>query len=460
MAVPAWLDALVAPRSIALVGVSGDPTRVSGRALSFLKRYGYAGEIYPINRRSDTVQGLPAYRRLEDLPTVPDLALISTPADHVRSALETCARSGVTTGIVYASGFAEQDADGIERQQELRRVVSGSPMRVLGPNCLGAVSCATGVTATFATAFDDGDMSPGPVALLTQSGAFASFVYGAGRSAGVDFGFLATTGNEMDLTLSEVLAGVVELPQIHSVLMHIESIRDRDVFARAAARARELGKSIAAIKVGSSPVGALAARAHTGADVGVDADYDALFAEYDIHRVHTMADLTDAGQVFRSLARPAGRRATIVSVSGGTGVLMADVAHREGLEVPELPADVRDRLDRLLPPFASTRNPVDVTGAVFDDLSAFELVLRECVQDVSTDILLVAVGNAAATEQLITKAIMNVAADALKPVYVAWVGGSGDPARQLIATDIPTFDDPTRVVRAAAMAAPAVHTVP
>ncbi len=455
MTIPLWLDALVAPRTVALVGASHDPTRVSGRALAFFKRYGYTGELYPINHRADTVQGLPAYRRLEDLPTVPDLALISTPADRSQSALETCAAMGVTTAIVYASGFAEQDVDGQQRQQKLRRAIAGSTMRVLGPNCLGAVSCATGVTATFATAFDEGDMSPGSVALLTQSGAFASFVYGVGRSAGIGFGFLATTGNEMDLTLSEVLAGVVELPQIDAVLMHIESIRDHEVFVRAAYRARELGKPIAAIKVGSSPVGALAARAHTGAEVGVDAEYDDLFSKHGIHRVHTMADLADAGQVFQSPARPAGRRATIVSVSGGTGVLMADVAELEGLEVPGLPTDVRERLDRLLPPFASTRNPVDVTGAVFDDLSAFETVLRECLEDPSTDMLLVAVGNAAATEHLIIKALVSAAADAEKPVYVAWVGGSGDPARQLVDNGIPTFDDPTRVVRAAAMAASA-----
>ena len=453
MTTPAWLDALVAPRSVALVGVSDDPTRVSGRALAYFKRYGYAGDLYPVNRRSDVVQGVPAYRSLEDLPVVPDLALISTPAHHVRAALETCAARGVSTAVVYASGFAEQDDDGQRRQHELQEAIAGSSLRVLGPNCLGAVSCATGVTATFATAFDDGAMSAGSVALLTQSGAFASFVYGAGRSAGVDFGFLATTGNEMDLTIGDLLLGVVDLPQVDAVLMHVEAVRDHAVFARAASRARELGKPIAAIKVGTSKVGALAALAHTGADVGVDADYDELFSAHGVHRVHTMAELTDAGQVLQSSRRPVGCRATIVSVSGGTGVLMADVAEQEGLDVLELPPAVRERLDRLLPSFASTRNPVDVTGAVFDDLATFETILRECLDDQGSDMLLVAVGNATATEDLITRAIISSASGADAPVYVAWVGGSGDPARRLVEHGIPTFDDPTRVVRAAALAA-------
>ena len=447
-----WLDALVAPSSIALVGVSNDPSRVSGRALAFLKRYGYTGDIYPINNRTPTVQGLKAYRNLKDVPHDPDLALISLGADRIKEALMSCVDRGVKTAIVYASGFAEQDLTGGELQNEIAEVVAKSDMRVLGPNCLGAVSVATGVTATFATAFDDGQLTPGPVALITQSGAFASFIYGAGRSAGVGFGFLATTGNEMDLTVSEVLGGVLELPTIKSVLLHIEGIRDLETFRESAERARQLGKPLAVIKVGTSEVGALAARAHTNADVGSNAAYDELFNEFGIHRVESMSELADAGLVFQAESQTDGRRVVIVSVSGGTGVLMADVASAEGLEVPELPSDVRKNLAAALPAFASTRNPVDVTGGVFDDLSSFETVLRECVLDTTTDLVLVAVGNAAATERLLTKSIISAAAKGSKPVYVAWVGGSGEPARLLIEAGIPTFDDPNRAVQAAALA--------
>ena len=131
---------------------------------------------------------------------------------------------------------------------------------------------------------------------------------------------------------------------------------------------------------------------------------------------------------------------------------MADVASAKGLEVPELPSDVRKNLATVLPAFASTRNPVDVTGGIFDDLSSFETVLRECVLDTTTDLVLVAVGNAAATERLLTKSIISAAAKGSKPIYVAWVGGSGEPARLLIEAGIPTFDDPNRAVQAAALA--------
>lgn len=447
-----WLRALTAPSSIALIGASDDPTRVSGRALDFLKRYGYEGKLYPVNNRLDTVQGLPAFRHIDDVPTSPELAIISLGSVGVRETLVSCIARGVKTAIVYASGFAEQDRDGAAIQQEIAEIVKPSQMRVLGPNCLGAVHLATGVTATFASAFDDGDLDPGPLALLTQSGAFASFIYGAGRRAGVRYGFLATTGNEVDLTISELLREVVELPSINSVLLHVEGLRDIERFEEAARRARELRKPIAVIKVGTSQVGALAARAHTNADVGNDLEYDDLFASLGVHRVRSMEELSDAGQAFQSASPVPGRRVCIVSISGGTGVLMADAAIEAGLEVPELPSDVRRRLDAVLPPFASTRNPVDVTGGVFDDLTSFELVLAECMADTTTDLLLVTVGNSAAVEMSLTKSMLRAAEQGGKPMYVAWVGGSGLPAEQLREAGIPTFGDPNRAVRAAALA--------
>jgi len=446
-----WLEALTAPRSIALVGVSNDPTRVSGRALAYLHRYGYEGQILPVNRRSETVQGHTAYRSLVEVPVEPDLAVISLPGEHVKGALKDCLDRGVKAAIVYASGFAEQGRQGAELQDAIAETLDGTDLRVLGPNCLGVVSLRNRVTATFATAFDDGDLAAGSVALLTQSGAFASFVYGAGRSAGVGFDFLATTGNEVDLTLGELLGGVVELPSVSSVLMHIEGLRDLDAFRAGAATAKRLGKPLAVVKVGTSMAGARAARAHTNADVGDDAAYDDLFDELGIHRVESMAELADAGQVFQA-ALPARGRATIVSVSGGVGVLMADVASTVGLEVPELPGDVQRRLASTLPDFASTANPVDVTGGVFDDLATFETTLRECMADTSTDLLMIAVGNAAASDQQLTKSIIAAATQATKPVYVAWVGGSGHPARVLNEAGIPTFGDPNRTVKAAALA--------
>jgi acetate---CoA ligase (ADP-forming) len=264
---------------------------------------------------------------------------------------------------------------------------------------------------------------------------------------------LANTGNEMDITLSALFRQVIELPTISSILLHIEGLRDVETFIEAATRARELGKPVAAVKVGGSAVGAAAAKAHTNSDVGDAAAYQALFTDLGIHRVDSMESLVDAGLAFQYKTDVRGPRATIVSISGGTGVLMADVCEAEGLGVPMLSAQLRERLDAVLPPFASTRNPVDVTGAVLDDLESFSTVLRECVDDPDTDLLMVAIGNVSTGEELLTEAILKAAARDAKPIFVTWVGGSGTPAKRLGEAEIPTFSDPSRAVRAAAMAA-------
>lgn len=450
---PAWLTALVDPTDIVLVGASDDPGRIAGRALAYLRRNGFAGGLHPVNPRRPTIQGLPAYPTVDAVPVTPSLAIISVRREDVRGAVEACAAKSVATAIVYASGFAEQDAGGAALQDELKAAASGSAMRVLGPNCLGAIGVRSGVTASFTSALDTGELRPGPVALITQSGAFASFVYGAGVRSGVRFGLLATTGNEMDLTLSEVFLAAVELDEINTFLLHIEGLRDRDSFVRAAIRARELGKTVAVVKVGSSAVGAEAAMAHTASDVG-DADtYRALFAELGVHQVKSMDDMIDVGLAGQNRQTFGGTRAAIISISGGTGVLMADVCAEEGLTNPELSPLIRKNLDAVLPPFASTRNPVDVTGAVLDDLDSFSTVLTECAEDPDTDMLMIAIGNVSTGEDMLTDAIIATATRYPKPVFVTWVGGSGVPAQRLSENGIPTFGDPSRAVRAAAVAA-------
>ena len=448
---PPWLDALTAPRSIALIGVSSDPTRVSGRALDFLLRYGYDGRIFPINLKADVVQGVTAYRSVRDVPEAPDLALISVQSAGVLKAVQDCGERGVRAVVVYASGFAEQDAEGARMQADLASAAREYGVRLLGPNCLGVVSPRHGLTATFATAFDEGSLEPGGIALLTHSGAFASFTYGLGRANGTRFGFMATTGNEADLTLAEILEAAIELPWIDSALLHVEGIRDPARFESALRRARELGKPIAVVKVGTTAVGARAAKAHTNSDVGDDGAFQQLFDTYGVVRVPTIEQLADAGRVFQTKRTVGSRRVTIVSISGGTGVLMADAAVSEGLEVPELTTDVQSKLAVHLPAFASTRNPVDVTGAILDRIDLFEQVLDICLQDEATDLVLVAVGNAAATQTLICRSILAAAAKSQKPVYVAWVGGDGAAVQRLNAAGVPAFNDPSRVVRAAAL---------
>lgn len=447
---PAWLRAILGARSIALVGASDDPTKISGRAMAYLERYGYAGEVHPVNTRRSEVQGRRAYPSVSDVPGPVDVAVLSLPGHDVLDALRACAARDVAVAVVYASGFAESRKPGEpDLQAEITAIARETGMRILGPNCLGAIGFAESVTSTFASALDDGELPVGPVALVTQSGAFASFVFSAGRDAGLGFQLVANTGNEADLTVGEVLAEVIELPEVGLALTHIEGIRDMDAFVRAARRAQELDKPLVAVKVGRTQVGAEAARAHTGSIVGDDTSYTALFERYGVVRAESMAELVDAGRVFADGRRAAGNRASIVSISGGTGVLMADACIGAGLEVPELAPELRASLGALLPGYASTRNPVDLTGSALDNLSTFGGALDLCVDDDGTDLLLVSIGNASSSEDAICDAILSVHARSAKPVVVTWAGGSGEPAKRLAAAGVPVFDDPIRAIRAA-----------
>ncbi|MFC9836370.1 acetate--CoA ligase family protein [Rhodococcus sp. NPDC127530] len=446
---PAWLQAILAARSIALIGASDDPTKISGRAMSYLRRYGYGGTVYPVNSHRDGVQGVVAYKSVAEVPEPVDVAVLSLPQRDVVPALRQCAEQGIVVAVVYASGFGESRRAGEpDLQAEITAIAQESGMRILGPNCLGAIGFAHGVTATFASALDDGDLPIGPIALVTQSGAFASFVFSAGRDAGLGFHFVANTGNEADLTVGEVLAEVIELPEVHLALTHIEGIRDMPSFERAARRARELDKPLVAVKVGRTQVGAEAARAHTGSIVGDDAYYSEVFARHGVVRAESMAELVDAGRVFADGRRTAGNRAAIVSISGGTGVLMADACIAMGMDVPELDGVIRDGLGELLPAYASTRNPVDLTGSALDNLSTFGGALDLCVDDEATDIVFVSIGNASSSEAAICDAILAVHARSDKPLIVTWAGGSGLPAKRLAADGVPVFDDPIRAIRA------------
>lgn len=449
---PGWAKALLAPRGVALVGASDDPSKVSGRALRYLLQHGYAGAIHPVNSRRNTVQGTDAYSRIADVPDPVDLAVISLPAKAVGAALRECGERGIATAILYASGFSEVDGHGAAAQRDIAEAARMMGIRLLGPNCLGSISFPDAVTTTFTSALDEGPLSEGPVALISQSGAFASFVYGTGRATGLGFRFLANTGNEADLTVADLLQVSVELPDVAVVLMHLEGVRDFTTFERAAVRAQRLNKPVVTVKVGRTSVGAAAARAHTGSVVGDDATYEALFRRTGIHRVQSMEALVDAGRIFSSPHRPEGRRATIISISGGTGVLMADACIAAGLDVLQLDERTRSSLAELLPWFASTNNPVDLTGGVLDDLDLFSTALDLCAGDTRTDLLLVAVGNVTIGEEALTDAILETVSRHQKFTIVTWVGGSGRPAERLSQAHIPIFPDPTRAVSAAALA--------
>lgn len=445
----ALLRTLFQPEAIAVIGASDDPVKLSGRPVRYLRSLGYRGEVYPVNPRRSRVQGLPAYRTVHDLPRPADLAIVAVPAAGAPAAVAACADAGVRVAIVYASGFGETGPEGLALQQEIAAIARRSGLRVLGPNCLGAIGVRSRVTATFSSAFDQQvELSPGGVALVSQSGAFGTFVFAAASDAGVRFSHFANTGNEADLTVCELGLALLEDDEVRVLLTYQEGAPDGDDLLRLGRRARELDKPVVTVKVGRSADGARAAASHTGAVAGADEAYDALVRRAGILRVDGMAELIDAARVFGDGRRPSGQRLAVLTVSGGAGALVADLAETAGLRVPEWEGDWRQRMAAEVPQFGSARNPVDVTATVISRPEILRAPLRIALDHPGTDLVCVLLGNAAAAEEPLLAALLDAHAATDKPLAVVWTGGSGRAVRRLTEAGVPAFEDPGRAVRA------------
>lgn len=361
------ISTLMAPNSVALIGASDDPARIGGRPLRYLREAGFKGAIYPVNPKRETVQNYRAYASVADLPESPDVAILAVPASGTLEALKGCAARSVKSAIVFSAGFAETGEDGRRIQEEMAAVARDSGMRVLGPNCLGVFNSAAGYYGTFSAVLDESLIRPGPVGVVSQSGAYGSHIAHLARQRGLGIGSWITTGNECDIDVAEALRWMVEQPDINVVMAYAEGIRDRDTFIDALKVARLREKAIVFMKVGRSEVGAHAVSSHTAALAGSDTVFDAVFRQYGVWRAKTTEEQLNVAYACASGRYPRGNKLGIFTLSGGFGIQMADDAAAAGLDVAPMPEAAQDELKAMLP-YASPRNPVDATAQALTDL--------------------------------------------------------------------------------------------
>jgi acetate---CoA ligase (ADP-forming) len=363
----ASLATLFAPRSVALVGASENVARIGGRPLRYLRDGGFKGAVYPVNPNRDTVQGFKSYASVRALPETPDVAILAVPAAGTLAAIRECADRNVRAAIVFSAGFAETGEAGRALQHEIGAIARESGMRVLGPNCLGIFNAAIGYYGTFSQILDIEFIRPGPVAVVSQSGAYGSHIAHLARQRGLGIGHWITTGNECDIDVAEALRWIVDQPDVNVVMAYAEGIGNRDVFLDALETARAKEKAIVFMKVGRSEVGAHAVSSHTAALAGSDAVFDAALRQYGAYRARTTAEQLDVAYACARGIYPAGNRLGIFTLSGGFGIQMADDASLAGLDVAAMPEAAQDELKAMLP-YASPRNPVDATAQALTDL--------------------------------------------------------------------------------------------
>lgn len=366
-------------RAIAVIGASGDPSRIGGRPVAMLKSMGYGGEVYPINPNRDEIQGLKAYPSVTDVPGDIDLAICAVPGKLVEDVLKQCAAKGIAGAIVFAGGFAEVGGDGVAAQQRLTDIVRDAGMRMIGPNCMGFANFALKMPASFHPAFAR-PMPEGRIGLVSQSGAFGGLSSLMAIDRGVGFRHVLTTGNEGDVGVADCLDYLVEDDGTEVILLYIEGVRDGPAFLDALARARKAGKPVVAVKLGRTDAGAKAAQSHTSALAGADAVYDAVFRQFGVHRVNSIEEFFDLGAGLAVGGRPEGDKAALVTVSGGVGVLMADDASARGLDVVELPSGTQAKFKELVP-YAGVNNPLDVTGQIINQPDLFEKAMRLVLEE-------------------------------------------------------------------------------
>ncbi|MDR3532375.1 MAG: acetate--CoA ligase family protein [Rhodopila sp.] len=381
------LDHAFRPRSVAILGASDDPSRISGRTLHYMKKAGYAGAIYPVNNRRDMVQGIRAFHSLADVPEIPDIALIALPAAVTLSAVRDCAARGVKAAIIYASGFAEGGAAGHAMQDEVTAVARAGGVRLFGPNCLGMFHSGSAIIGTFSSAFDAGLIKDGPVAVASQSGAYAGHIAYMARERNLGIGYWVSTGNEADIDLSECIAWLARQDDVKVIMAYSEGVRNGERFIAALRTAHENHKPIVFMKVGASQAGAHAAESHTAALAGADSVYDALFAQYGVFRAQTTEEQVDIAYACSHGAYPRGRRLGIITVSGGFGIQLCDAAERQQLDVAPMPDTAYAKLKAAVP-FGNMHNPCDVTAGVLNDMSHISTTFRTMYEEGGYDSLI------------------------------------------------------------------------
>ncbi|MFL1463864.1 acetate--CoA ligase family protein [Roseococcus sp. DSY-14] len=363
----ASLDPLIRPRSLAIIGASDDATRIGGRPIAYMKARGFGGELWPVNPKRDQVQGLRCFPDVAALPGTPDVGLIAVPGAAALAAVEALGAKGTKAAIMFTAGFAEVGAQGAAMQDRLVEAANRHGMRLLGPNCLGLFNDAIGFFPIFSASFEQGWPVPGRIGIASQSGAYGTHLYSLARNRNIGTPVCVTTGNEAEVALGDVLGWMAQAPEVDVICAYAEGIRESEKFLAALDLARRNRKPIVMMKVGRSELGAHAAQSHTASIAGNDAVTDAVLAEFGVVRARNTEELLDIAYAATKRVYPVRNTLGVVTVSGGAGVLISDVAETLDFPLPPMPEAAQERL-RGFVPFCAPRNPVDCTAQAFNQI--------------------------------------------------------------------------------------------
>lgn len=447
------LAGLLNPSSIAVIGASESPGNRGGQAMRYLRKFGFAGTVTPVHPSGNTVHGYPGVTSLDDIEHTPDVALLAVGARRVESVVADLGRRGVGAAIVWAGGFAEGGAEGELRQRELAATARRAGVRLLGPNCLGLVNTTIGFCGTFASWLNTADeLLPGHISMVTQSGGLGAFAHAGAQDLGFGFRYMASTGNEADVSAVELLELFADDPETHVICTYLEGVTAGPRLVAAFAKARANGKDVLVLKGGRSAASARAVAAHTGALAGQARVWDSILRGVGAVQVYSLEELIEVStSLVANNAKPrlAGARIAIMSYGGGSGVLATDLCAEAGLEIPQFSASLRSELAPLVPEIASLRNPIDLTPEAFNQVAyreRFPEVLRLLEDTKEIDGLLLQGGAMSVGADDAARAMSEFHRTSAKQLAIYWPAAP-EPAREIFrAHGVRVFDNQPQAV--------------
>ena len=444
-------DILLHPKGIAVVGASPEPGRIGGQPIRALKEFGYKGGIYPVNPKYSDVQGLTCFPDISSIPKPCDIALICVPASAVSDSIRECGKVGIPSAVVLSAGFKEIGDAGRAMQDSLDAAIRESGVRVIGPNCQGMLSPAENVYCGFGAPFMYPHSLSGGIALVTQSGGFGYAVMGLSEAEGVGFNHVISTGNESDVSALDLIELLLGHQKTSMIAAYIEGVQDGRRLVALGHEALHVNKPIFVWKVGNSETGKIAAASHTANLSAGYEMYRTAFSCGGYVELNDVSDLVDMASAFSSPFRPRGNRVAVISISGGAGVLLADVCEALGLQLPALSEATLEQLRTLLPGFSSLLNPIDVTAQIFNDFSVFNKVVSAVGNDPGIDQLIVVMASVEGANALkLATELADIHGRLGKPLFVV---SSAPAARAKEARDrfreeaIPVYSTPSRAAK-------------
>lgn len=449
----ASLQSLLKPKSVVLIGASRHPGTLGYLLLQCLTQSGFTGKVYPVNPNVDSLLSLKVYHSVLDIPDDIDMAVIAVPAVAVAKVADECGHKGVHTLVVISDGFRETGPEGVSREKELRDIVLGHGMRLIGPNCMGVINTNLSIklNATFSPIYPPA----GNVAFLSQSGAMGLVVLEYASNLDLGISTFVSVGNRADISSNDLLEYWEEDPETDVILLYLESFGNPRKFSRIARRV-SAKKPIVVVKGGSTQAGSRAASSHTGAMATSDIVSDVLFQHAGVIRVSLMEEMFDVATLLSNQPLPPGRRLIIITNGGGPGIIAADASAHYGLTLPQPSVETVEKLKSVIKRDIGIHNPLDTTAGA--DAAEFKKILEVLAEDQNYDAAMAIfipplVENVADFENSIRE-VAPAFWKAKKPLVTCFLGQRGFKAKLGTSGQyVPSYPFPEEAILALAKAA-------